>query len=165
MKIGITGHRNLPNPTSWDWVDSQLKRELSQIANPTGVSCLAEGADQVLAQLVLELGGSLIAVIPYSKDFDQSFDTSEGRDGYLALRNQAIEVKVLPDKPDKEDSYLEAGLMVVDLCDVLFAVWDGQPAKGKGGTGDVVEYALKSSKSVLHFDPINRTIEKLNINS
>jgi hypothetical protein len=29
----------------------------------------------------------------------------------------------------------------VDRSDVLLAVWDGQPARGPGGTGDVVAYA------------------------
>jgi hypothetical protein len=31
----------------------------------------------------------------------------------------------------------------VDRSDVLLAVWDGRPARGFGGTGDVVAYARR----------------------
>ncbi|MCA1708813.1 MAG: hypothetical protein LC808_38260, partial [Actinobacteria bacterium] len=40
-----------------------------------------------------------------------------------------------------EDAFFAAGRRVVDLSDVVVAVWDGMEAKGKGGTGDVVTYA------------------------
>jgi hypothetical protein len=36
---------------------------------------------------------------------------------------------------------MRAGEKVVDLSDTLLAVWDGLPAKGYGGTADVVTYA------------------------
>ena len=42
---------------------------------------------------------------------------------------------------ETEDAYRAAGEAVVERSDVLLAVWDGQPAKGIGGTGEVVAAA------------------------
>ena len=39
--------------------------------------------------------------------------------------------------------------VVADRCDLLIAVWDGQPAQGLGGTGDVVRYAREIGREVL----------------
>jgi hypothetical protein len=38
------------------------------------------------------------------------------------------------------------------------AVWNGLPAVGKGGTGDVVDYALRKGIRLLHIEPIGRTV-------
>ncbi|GLF95217.1 hypothetical protein SYYSPA8_12990 [Streptomyces yaizuensis] len=38
--------------------------------------------------------------------------------------------------------------LLVDRCDLLIAIWDGSPARGYGGTADVVHYARRSSTPV-----------------
>ncbi len=43
----------------------------------------------------------------------------------------------------------------------MMAVWDGEPAQGLGGTGDVVDYALARRKPVIHIDPIKRRVMRL----
>ena len=43
---------------------------------------------------------------------------------------------------------MAASRLMVDAADELFAVWDGQPARGHGGTGDVVAYARERGKPV-----------------
>jgi hypothetical protein len=47
-----------------------------------------------------------------------------------------------------EDAYCAAGEAVVERSDVLLAVWDGRPAKGIGGTGEVVAAAGRSGVPV-----------------
>ena len=37
---------------------------------------------------------------------------------------------------------------IVGLCDGVIAVWDGQPAAGGGGTGDIVDYCKSLGKPV-----------------
>ena len=46
--------------------------------------------------------------------------------------------------------FLRAGRRVVDLSDRLFAVWDGEKARGVGGTAEIVDYARASGKPVTH---------------
>ncbi|MER5913805.1 hypothetical protein ABT124_25810, partial [Streptomyces sp. NPDC001982] len=42
----------------------------------------------------------------------------------------------------------EPGELLVDQADELLAVWDGQPARGFGGTADVVAYAHRQGVPV-----------------
>ena len=73
----------------------------------------------------------------------------------------ASAVTVLEKRQSKQESYLEASKKVVDAADLLLAVWDGKPAKGLGGTADIVRYARQELKQVIHVDPISRSIKKL----
>lgn len=160
MKVGVTGHQRLPDPSVWSWVEEKIQEQL-RLAKPlVGISSLAIGADQLFARLVLENRGYLIAVIP-SSTYADSFSNDDEKAHYEALKNRADEVQVLPDIEDAEESYLRAGHRVVDLCEVLIAVWDGQPAKGKGGTGDAVNYALENRRKVVHIDPVRRLVVQL----
>ena len=59
-----------------------------------------------------------------------------------------------------EDAYLVAGRRVVDLSDIVLAVWDGHPAKGKGGTADVVAYTIRRGVPLIHIDPVSRTVRR-----
>jgi hypothetical protein len=40
--------------------------------------------------------------------------------------------------------------------DLLVAVWDGLPARGLGGTADVVQVALAEQRRVVHVNPRTR---------
>ena len=63
-RIAISGHRGLPAPTG-RLVDQALRAALAERApDVTGLSCLADGADQIFARAVTDLGGTLEAVIP-----------------------------------------------------------------------------------------------------
>lgn len=160
MKIGITGHQRLPDPADWIWVEKHIKAQLQAAEPLVGISSLAIGADQLFARLVLENNGRLTAIIP-SSTYAESFEGPEEKANYEALKKQAGEIRVLPDVEDAEESYLLAGHCVVDLCDTLLAVWNGQPAKGKGGTADAVDYALKMHKKVVHLNPTLKSVTQL----
>jgi hypothetical protein len=56
------------------------------------------------------------------------------------------------------EAFLAAGKCIVDHCDVLFAVWDGQPPGAIGATGDVVDYARRSLRRVVHLNPLERRV-------
>jgi hypothetical protein len=43
----------------------------------------------------------------------------------------------------REDAYERAGRYVVDRSDAIIALWDGEPARGQGGTAAIVAYARK----------------------
>lgn len=156
MRLGITGHRELKDPRAWPWVETVLREHLKAIAPPIiGVTSLAIGADQLFARLVLEVGGSLHAVVPFP-DIERSFSP-----GDLAAYRQLVrdaEVEVLRTPGTDDDAFLAAGERVVDLSDVVLAVWDGNPAKGRGGTGDVVSYATRRGVPVVHIDPAARSV-------
>lgn len=140
MRIGITGHSNL-TPESVPPVAAELRKVLSELGEPlTGVSCLARGADQVFARVVLELGGQLDVVIP-AADYRERKVEPDNREEFEALIGQAAKVRVLGFETSNRDAYLAANETVLGDVDALVAVWDGAPPDGKGGTGDTVEVA------------------------
>ncbi len=157
-RIGITGHQRLEDPEAWPWVARVLRDELAKIAPPlVAVTSLAVGADQLLARMVLERGGTIYAVLPFA-DIERSF-SPEDVSVYRELARQAT-VEVLATPGTDEDAYLAAGKRVVELSDLVLAVWNGKPAKGKGGTADVVAYAISRGVSLIHINPISRTVRR-----
>jgi len=158
-RIGVTGHQRLDDPGTWPWVATAMREQLSEIGPPLiGVTSLAVGADQLLAQLVIEQGGKICAVLPFA-DIERSF-SPENLPAYRELASQAT-VEVLDTPGTDEDAYLAAGHRVVDLSDIVLAVWDGKAAKGKGGTADVVAYAIERGVPLIHIDPLLRIVNRL----
>ena len=47
-------------------------------------------------------------------------------------------------------AYLQAGRATVAHCDILIAVWDGLPPRGRGGTGEIVELAIQRGTAIIH---------------
>jgi len=140
MRIGLTGHQNIPSQ-ALEYVTRGIADVLDRLKDElVGVSSLAAGADQLFASLVLERGGSLQLVIPCRR-YEETFPDPEDLTNFRTLLERAVSVETLSFDEPSEEAYLAAGCRVVDLSDVLLAIWDGQPARGKGGTGDIVEYA------------------------
>lgn len=144
--IGVTGHQRLP-----DAARALAERDISSLldrhASVTGMSSLAEGADQLFARLVLEASGELHAVLP-SRGYETSFH-GPALDAFHHLVAAATTVTELDFPEPSEAAFRAAGHYVVEHCDVLVAVWDGQPARGVGGTGDAVAHARALARQVL----------------
>jgi hypothetical protein len=140
MNVGITGHKNIPHEAR-DAICHRLQQILAASTRPvTGVTSLADGADQLFADVVLEQGGRLHVIVP-CRDYETTFDTRDGVLRFKTLIARAAEVETLPYASASNEAYLAAGRSVVDSSDMLLAVWDGQPAGGTGGTADIVAYA------------------------
>ncbi|GAA0561560.1 hypothetical protein GCM10010172_50950 [Paractinoplanes ferrugineus] len=145
MRFGVTGHRVLP-PRIADRAVRHWDRVLPS-AGLHGVSSLADGADQLFASHVLAAGGTLEAIVP-CEGYAGSLLADESRSRFEDLRRAARKVTTLPYPEPSDQAYLAAGHALVDSCDHLFAVWDGLPARGLGGTADVVSYARKQGRPI-----------------
>ncbi len=119
------------------------------------VSPLAEGADRVAAEEALRLGFRLKATLPFARA-EYKADFRETVDEFQRLLQQADSVLELDGDRSKyrERSYEAAGRFVVNNSDLLIAVWDGEPSKGRGGTGDIVELAVDLGVPVVQV-PVN----------
>lgn len=154
MKIGVTGHQKLADPL---WVKQEILRVLHDQPTPfVGITSLAVGADQLFAEAVIESAGSLQAVIP-CKEYLQSI-AAESRAAYENLLSQATWSEVLSNGSCSEEAYLSAGKRVVDLSELMIAVWNGKPAAGLGGTADIVEYAKSQGKRCIHINPLTQML-------
>ncbi|MGH3209636.1 MAG: hypothetical protein ACRDNO_17950 [Trebonia sp.] len=145
-RIAISGHRGLPAPTV-RLVDETIRAELARHApDVAGVSCLADGSDQVFARAVTYLGGTLEVVVP-AAEYRQGLP-ADSHPGYDELLAQAAAVRRLPFTESTPESHMAASKLMVGEADELFAVWDGKPARAYGGTADVVAYAREHGTPV-----------------
>ncbi|GAA5060862.1 hypothetical protein [Streptomyces similanensis] len=136
--IAVTGHMDLTE-ASVPLVREALRRALEAYgADLDGISCLAAGADSVFADVVLELGGRLFAVIP-SKDYRAVKVKPDHADTFDRLVRAATEVTVLDHETANRAAYEDANAVLLRRADRLVAVWNGEPPSGKGGgTADTV---------------------------
>lgn len=158
-RIGCTGHQTLSADTRTE-VAKAMATEIVKFQGEEllGITCGAEGADQVFAFTLLAAGAQLHAVIP-SRDYESSFQSEQPRAAYECLLRLAVSRTELPFSEPGEDAYMAAGQEVADQSDVLLAVWDGKPAGGRGGTADVVAYAQHHGMDVRIIWPLGSTRE------
>jgi hypothetical protein len=122
-------------------VDQAIREQLAPHAGPqlVGVSNLADGADQLFAQAILDAGGQLDVIVPAAQYRDRLPESAHA--AYDRLLAKAFSVHRLDRTESDEDAHMEASKIMLDRADRLFAVWDGKAARGYGGTADVVAEA------------------------
>lgn len=146
VTIGVTGHRDLDD---LEQISSGVDEALLKIKHSfpkedlTIISPLAEGADRLVVWRAMENNVvHLVVPLPLEiSDYMLDFNSISSKAEFVTLLEQAAQVIELQAGENREASYLAAGLYVLDHSDVLIAVWDGQPARGLGGTGQIVAAA------------------------
>jgi hypothetical protein len=171
IRIGITGHRNLPEPekirreiveilstfffNAFDAISSiELKSSTAPSIVFTAVSPLAEGADRLLAECVLALpGGRLEVPLPMPIEFYRNDFTAHGSvEQFDALLAKAVRIFSpvcnIDNLQGRERSicYRNAGEETLRRSDIVIAIWDGAPANGMGGTAEIVNLARNQGK-------------------
>ena len=166
LRVGVTGHRVLEERTR-RWVARQVDDLFSFLAGlppsavPRGaLSSLAIGADQMFAEAAHHHGIPIEVVIPFAS-FIEDFAEGSERDSYERLLSAAASTTHLPWEERANGAYLAGGVWVVDHCDLLIAVWDGEKAGGVGGTGDAVEYSRDAGKPCIHMHTTTLQVEVL----
>ena len=177
--LGAAGHRRIESTDARlaDAIRDQCVRLRKRYTHSPFVilSSLAEGADRLVARVAMkELSAELIAVLPMPpKEYERDFHTAELKAEFRGFLSRALFVKEAPvpqggaswtvEGEARNRQYARAGAIVADHAQVLFAIWDGKPARGTGGTGDQVawfqrggtpsEYSLYTNAMSL-YDPV-----------
>jgi hypothetical protein len=158
--VGIVGHRFLGRRETEDFVINHCRSILtatrSEHPDLLAVSAIAEGADTYFAQAAMSLGIPLQIVRPFSA-YPDDFVTDTSRQTYLDLRSGALQEVILPFADRSEDAYFAAMQWVVSRSDLLIAVWDGRPGRGKGGTADAVRHVRELQRAWIHLDVTNHS--------
>jgi hypothetical protein len=139
-RIAVSGHREL-TPDVTALVDRAIRSELAAEDPETlvGISCLADGADQIFARAVLDAGGRLEVIVP-ARAYRDGLPT-EFHAEYDLLLSKASTVTALDREDSTSDAHMDASITMLARADRLLAVWDGQPSRAPGGTADVVDHA------------------------
>lgn len=162
--VGFTGHRRLAEEERVRQLiagalDSLFEHDhLEWLA----VSSAAEGGDMIFAQEVLQRGLQWKAMLPLPQiDFQRDFEDGKWPE-VERLLGQAAEEMVIAQEGNREEAYLDCGIETVNACDVLIAVWDGEPARGPGGTADIVTFARELKRPLIVIDPISGAVRREN---
>ena len=151
--VGVSGHRDL-HPGDRARLREAVRSFVHEICRHLPDTELhvmvgmAEGADLLVAQTVLELGVRVEAVLPmplaqYASDFDP--DTLQVLKGLLSRPNVSCTELGPPPPAANGDAAAGRNAMYANLTEtlirrssLLLALWDGKPSLLPGGTADTV---------------------------
>lgn len=159
FSVGVTGHRRLPVEEAFTRQFAGVMTELAQFGPLCCLSALAAGADQRVARAILDYtpNGQLQAVLPLEHaDYRDDFSPEEYAE-FARLLARAHTIEYPPQRretgklhgDDRNAAYEWAGHYVVDHGDILFAIWDGAAARGRGGTADIVARARQCRHPII----------------
>ncbi|MBO9518205.1 MAG: hypothetical protein J7493_09075 [Porphyrobacter sp.] len=118
------------------------------------VTGLAEGADTLVAKAAAERGWRIDACLPFPRGtYLEDFSEAEAKETFARLLDSATAVFELPGERANEDAaYEAAGRVMLEQADIVLALWDGEPARGRGGTAQIVAEAIGHQVPVIRLD-------------
>lgn len=160
--IGVAGHRDLVAaevPAIRDAVE-QLLRQV-RAAQPDVrlqlLSSMAEGADLLVAEVAIDIGIDVIALLPFPLArcrADIADEAARGRFDRVLARAERLELAVAADAepatapPDvdqlRDRQFQRAGALVARYSALLIAIWDGRETEHAAGTARVVDYRRRN---------------------
>src|ERR1039457_734095 len=151
FRLGAAGHRALAARAA---LRAPIREAVSRLKEmvpvapggglaPVVVSALAEGADRLVVEEVLaDHDARLEVALPLdTEEYAEDFKTEASKDEFRSLLARASDKWQAPEGLDRDEAYERAGRYVVDRCDAVIALWDGEKSRGQGGTAEIVGYA------------------------
>lgn len=172
IAIGITGHRSerlgaIDPATLAAHIDTALAAIERAAPSSTFrlIGSLAAGADQIAVDAALGRGWQIDTVLPFPREiYTGDFKPNEvaALDRHLAASRNIFELPgTRTEAGGSAAAYERAGRIVLAQSDILLAIWDGDPVRGRGGTAQIVAEAIDGSIPVLVIDPDGRPPELL----
>jgi hypothetical protein len=151
--IGVVGHRNIVEESKEDasnHFEKILKRYKTKYPNTPilVVTSLAEGADQLIAEVAIKVEGVFLGVlIPMSiEKYLETFSSDSAREEFNKFCAKAIFVRdtsIDMVYEDNSDAFRSNTRELSNNADLLIALWDGIASNQVGGTSDTLYYKLK----------------------
>ncbi len=172
FRIGIIGHQSLTDAEKI-YVSKEIQKSIETVQRTvenlrkksniksdffiSGISTLSEGAERVFASEIINLPGVLEVVLPFRKElYIEDFWGEASKTEFQNLLTYDAYPLVIDNShtPDKNLCYYNASKLVIEQCDVLFAIWDETPVKSKiGGVANLIEYAKQFKAPVITLLP------------
>lgn len=174
LYVGITGHRpNRMPERHWHRIKKDLAKVMAEIEaghpdrEPVLLSGLAEGADRLAAFVALGRGWKLQTILAFHRTrFEQDFPTAFAIGEFRAALGASTKVEEPKRRADRgtspEDGYYAVGQRLLALIDILIAVWDGEGARGRGSTVEVIEEARRRGILVIWVHA-NRSLQPMQL--
>ncbi|MGA9117438.1 MAG: hypothetical protein WB626_11730 [Bacteroidota bacterium] len=155
--VGVTGHRDLREedlPHLRDSVSAIFRDLRGRYPRSPLIllSPLAEGADQLVAEVALAGGAGLVVPIPMPLEaYLRGFDAPAARNRFRELFAKAAgSIQTTPGEAaaatgaasEANGRYAAMGAFLARTSPILIALWDGDPHDPEGGTSHVVQFKL-----------------------
>lgn len=139
--VGFAGHRRLENPAA---AKAVIRKELEDLAATVngeviGVASAAAGADLLFLEACGEAGLRTIVLLPFDRErFRQDFDDPAEWQRACGLMDAALWCEVAPGNEQAPEAYHVVAREMLEVSDRLIFLWDGEKARGLGGTAETV---------------------------
>ena len=157
--IGVTGHRDI-RPADDAGLRRDLRAALDEISGylndaPVRLACgMADGADMLAAEVALEMGIAVTAVLPMPQaEYEADFEAAALERFRSLLAHEGVRVLEIPmagapagDAQVRDGQYKLLADYLTRRSNVLIAIWDGVDAGLAGGTSDVVQRYLADGR-------------------
>ena len=153
FRLAVTGHRHIKSDAK---LTESIREVLDRILQENEgaeiwlYTALAEGSDQLVAKIANDIDEiKLVVPLPFPvEQYLTQFETEDGKKDFNQLLKSASEIINLPVQPDPQSAYQNLGNYLVNSCDTLVAIWNGENNLKEGGTAEVVLNAINLGKPV-----------------
>ena len=157
LPTSVTGHRSVP-AGDMAWYRSELRRVLEKLEPSVFYSGMALGVDQEAAQVALDIGVPLVAVVPYPSQASKWPAAEQAR--YRELLGRAKETVMVSGRDPVGRSEYVAMLLrrddvLVELSEVVVACWSG---RASGGTWHTMKTAGRLGRPLVLIQPGHGTV-------
>lgn len=161
--VGITGHRDI-RPADISRLKDIIKGIFEDMRReyPTSplilLTPLAEGADRLAADVVLDLGCKIVVPLPLPpKEYEEDFPSAVSRDEFRQLLSKAAQSFVVLDerhdsdhsqlepRMNREEAYGRVGRYIAQHSILLIALWDGVQKDWGSGTSQMISFRLNGT--------------------
>lgn len=151
--VGFTGHRSgYEEPLirhALKAVLADLQKHAASVGGELDLyASVAEGADTLCVEVARELGMAVHLLLPmpeaeFEKDFASPEVWARSRKQLDLARQKPgrDSVRVAAGEMTRPDCYYDQGIQILEAVDVFIALWDGEKARGLGGTEQIVTQA------------------------
>lgn len=176
--VAFSGHRPKKDHEELDYLPGRSPEEIEecrdlvtralttfrdQAAEVNGeihlLSSVAEGADLLACEVAESLGIPIHIILPKQEsDFLENFNTQDRSTAESFIENSKSEYSFgtfrVADASYTDDCYADTNLQMLESADALIVLWDGNTAKGVGGTAEVWQDAQQRHLPRIHVNPL-----------
>lgn len=142
--LGFAGHRAVPDA---EGLRTSLLTELAAMKEMLGdrmttITSAAAGADLIFLRACVTLRIPAIVILPFPEErFAVDFSDPEEWKMARDLAEVALAKYIAPGDHEAPAAYHEVSRHLLDWADAFIFAWDGEDARGAGGTGETVSEA------------------------
>ena len=176
--ITFTGHMFRAGDPNEAALAARIAAEIDQLGSTIAYGALACGADILVAEQILDRGGELHVVLPFSQSAFEDASVRPGGEAWIERfkrclsRAASLTLATRAEYVRDDGQFAYGALLAMGLAQlrarqiaaeaVQIAVWDGQPARGQSGAAvDAATWrGLDLETRVIDPGPIDRAIER-----